>query len=216
MKIHFLFSLLFLVYGSVFAQSAKTKYPDPEFSNEIYLLKKDSTLLRLEKDASAMDTKLKAAGFGGAESGYSIEGEKSQVQIQSGEGLSFIFSTSASAPGSSATSDSMARAMGADPAMMAETMSDRLDPGNTISLYKTEPGKEVRKILLQKTPGMLGINKKLASAKKYTFSVKKIREGYWELVIDKTLPKGEYAFTITGMATENMLGSVSIFAFGVN
>jgi len=50
----------------------------------------------------------------------------------------------------------------------------------------------------------------------YSFSVRKVREGYWELVIDKSLPKGEYAFTVQGTGMSNMDGSVTIFAFGID
>jgi hypothetical protein len=55
----------------------------------------------------------------------------------------------------------------------------------------------------------------LQSSEKYTFSARKIKEGYWELVVDKPLPKGEYAFTMMGMGT-GMDGSTVIFAFGVD
>lgn len=58
-------------------------------------------------------------------------------------------------------------------------------------------------------------SKKQKSSDKYTFSVKKIKESYWELIIDKTLPNGEYAFTLMGMDMENMDGSVTIFSFAV-
>ena len=40
------------------------------------------------------------------------------------------------------------------------------------------------------------------------------RDGYWELLVDKSLPKGEYAFTIMSMMS--MDGAVTIFAFGIN
>lgn len=44
--------------------------------------------------------------------------------------------------------------------------------------------------------------------------VRKIRNGYWELVVDKSLPKGEYAFTVMSMMS--MDGAVTIFAFGID
>ncbi len=219
MKKGILLSVLFSCFMLAFSQQEKTKYPEPEFANEIYLLKKDSTIVRLEKDASKMDTKVKMGGFGGAENGYVIEGEKSSVRIGSGDGLSFVFSTGASTGKTSAASDSMMRANGIDPASMSETMGGMSDPANNISLYKTETGKGRRKILLQKSPGMLGFGAKKAYSndnKKYTFSIRKIREGYWELVIDKPLPRGEYAFTMMGMGMQSMDGGVTLFAFGVD
>jgi hypothetical protein len=63
------------------AQPGKKNYPEPEFSNEVYYLQKDSiySLIRLEKGASKMETKTKMGGFGGAEMGYTLDGEKSPV-----------------------------------------------------------------------------------------------------------------------------------------
>lgn len=108
------------------------------------------------------------------------------------------------------------RANGMDPAMMPG-MSSMMDPTNTISLYKAESGKGKRKILMMKNPGAMPFgSKKMQSSDKFTFSVKKIREGYWELVIDKPLPKGEYAFTVMGMGMANMDGSTTLFAFAVD
>jgi hypothetical protein len=199
----------------LFAQPDKTKYPDPEFSNEIYYLKKDSVMLvRLEKGSSKMDTKTKMGGFGGSESGYSMDGEKSPVRFNNGSGLSFIFSNGASASSSStAKSDSMMRASGVDLSVM-ESMRD---PSNTITLYKAETGKDKRKILMQKSPGASPFGShKMQSSDKYTFSLKKIRNGYWELVIDKNLPRGEYAFTMMNTGMGNMDGSMLLFAFAID
>ena len=208
-----------ILYSATFlsAQPDKSKYPDPEFANEVSYLKKDSanTIIRLEKGSSKMDTKIKMGGFGGTESGYEIEGEKSPVRLKSGSNLSFIFSTGASARSSSSTAmrDSMMRANGMDPSMM-QSMTD---PSNMISLYKAETGKDKRKILMQKSPGASPFgSKKMQSGDKFTFSVKQIREGYWELVIDKPLSKGEYAFTMMNMGMGNMDGSSLLFAFAVD
>lgn len=49
---------------------------------------------------------------------------------------------------------------------------------------------------MQKSGGAFSLNKKIRSSEKYTFSIKKIREGYSELGIDKNLPAGEYAFSV--------------------
>ena len=200
----------------LFAQPDKTKYPEPEFSNEVSYLKKDSThtIIRLEKGSSKMDTKTKMGGFGGSESGYEMESEKSTVRLNSGSNLSFVYSTGASRSSSSTTMrDSLMRANGMDPSMM-QSMSD---PSNTISLYKAETGKNKRKILMQKNPGASPFgSKKMQSSDKFTFSVRKIREGYWELVIDKPLSTGEYVFTMMNMGMGNMDGSTLLFAFAVD
>jgi len=199
------------------AQPDQTKYPEPEFSNEVYLLKKDSSkVIRLEKGASKMDTKTKMGGMAGMENGYSLDGEKSTARFTSGNNLSFVFSTGTSTEKkSSPQTDSMMRANGMDPAMMS--LGSMMDPSQMIVLYKMDPDKGNRKIYLMKTGGALPFaSHKNKSSDKYSLSVKKIREGYWELIVDKNLPKGEYAFTVSGMGMANMDGSVSIFAFAID
>ena len=210
------FSIFFSVASLLWAQPDKTKYPEPEFSNEVYYLKKDSThtLIRLEKESSKMDSKMKMGGFGGHEMGYVFDGEKSTVRLTKRPDLSFVFSTGASVKSSSPEQDSMMRANGMDPSMMNGMggMSGMSDPANTITLYTAESAKGKRKILMQKAGGAFG-GKKSQSSDKFTFSVKKIREGYWELVIDKPLPKGEYAFSKMNMGS--MDGGTLLFAFAI-
>ena len=217
-KYLFLSACAMLISVSLWAQPDKTKYPEPEFSKEVYFLKKDSvtTVIRLEKNSSKMESKTKMGGMGGSESGYTFDREKSSVRLNSRNNLSFVFSTGASASSSNNMQDSMMRANGMDPAMM-QGMSSMTDPSNSITLYKAESGSGKRKILMMKTPGAMAFgNKKMQSSDKITFSVKKIRDGYWELVIDKPLPKGEYAFTLMGMGMASMDGSTTIFAFGID
>ena len=194
--------------------------PNLNFAKEVYYLKKDSvySVVRLEKDNSSMESKTKMGGLGGSESGYSMEGARSPVRLNSGSALSFVLSTGASAKKSSPQMDSMMRANGMDPAMTQNMGDMMMDPVSMISLYKAEMGKGKRKILMQKTPGAMPFgSKKMKSSDKYTFSVKKIREGYWEFVIDKTLPKGEYAFTMMDLTGMNGGGSNTLlFAFGID
>lgn len=207
--------LLMLLCGSI-ALQAQNNYPEPEFTNEVYYLQKDSVnaVIRLEKGSSKMESKAKLAGYGGSETGYTIDGERSAVRLRNRKTLSFIFSTGASVKPASTAGDSTLSANGFDPSMMsgAGSMSD---PANTITLYKAETGKSKRKVLIHKMPGAFG-GKKMQSSDKYTFSVKKIREGYWELVIDKTLSKGEYIFTAMGMGMNSMDGAATLFAFAID
>jgi hypothetical protein len=46
--------------------------------------------------------------------------------------------------------------------------------------------------------------------------LKKIKDGYWELIIDKPLPSGEYAFSMMGMGMADANGSHTVFAFGID
>jgi hypothetical protein len=219
MKKILLFTATVIFIVAVNAQNDKSNYPDPEFSNEVYRYQKDKTekLARLEKGASKMDTKTKLAGFGGSESNYIFDGNKSTVRFTDGSGLRFIFSIGpAGETKSNPQADSAMRANGIDPSMM-KGFGSMMDPSNMITLYSVEQENDRRKILMMKSPGMLPFgSKKVKSSEKYSFSVKKIRDGYWELVVDKTLPKGEYAFTVMGMGMEAAQGGVSIYAFAID
>ncbi len=192
------------------------KYPEPEYSKEVYWLKKDSiySVSRLEKGSSKLESKAKLGGMGGSESSYIIEGEKSTVRLSNVKNLSFVFSNGTSASKASSQADSMMRANGIDP---SDIMGSMNDPSGNIVLYKLETGNGKRKILIQKNPGMSPFgSKKQKTGEKFTFSEKKIRDGYWELVIDKALLRGEYAFVMSGMGMQSMDGSTTLFAFGID
>jgi hypothetical protein len=212
-RIGFVFFFAVIIF-SVKVVNAQT-YPEPEFSNEVYYLKKDKdySVVRLEKSSSKMENKTKIVG--GSENSYSIDGDKSPVRL-SGTNFSFVISKGSSQGSSSPKSDSVMKANGLDP-NMADQISMGGDPSQTITLYKVSSDKNIRKIYLVKVGGYFSMGKnKLQSSDKITFSVKKIRNGYWELVIDKPLSKGEYAFTMMSMGMSGADGSTLIFAFGVD
>ncbi len=202
------------------AQNKKSSYPVPEYSNEIYLLKKgDSlTLVRLEKESSKMKTNTKMGGFGGSNSGYLVEGAKSPIRLHSGGSLSFVVNTGNAGDDASPEADSAMKANGMDPGVMQNPLSMMTDPSQSTSLYNLITDKGNRSIVLQSYQGMKILGKAKKESTKYTFSIKKIKEGYYEMVVDKTLPKGEYAFLVTPgiMATGNTDGSYLLFAFGID
>jgi hypothetical protein len=106
---------------------------------------------------------------------------------------------------------------GVNPASYSEMTESANDPSTKISLYKLTVEKGKRKILIQKSGGAASFgSKKNQSPDKYTFSVKKVKEGYWELVIDRPLPKGEYAFSMMDMTGSSGAMGAMLFAFGVD
>lgn len=210
-----LLSLMILTRPFLFAQPDANKYPEPEFAKEVYFLKKDSAnvAIRLEKGRSKMENKTKMGGMGGFESGYTLNGERSPVRIPEGSHITFIYSTGMTARPSSAQADSIMRANGMDPAAMQEMST--MDPTNMITLYKVEKAKSKRKVTMMKGGGAFA-GKKSDSGDKLTFSVRKIREGYWELVPDKPLTKGEYTFSMMDMSGTNMDGGSLFYSFGID
>jgi hypothetical protein len=200
----------------LFAQT-KQVYPTPEFNNEINFLNKEKMILmRLEKGTSKMQSKTKMGGMGGGESGYSLGGAKSPVRIPASNNLSFVFSTGSGA-GSTPEADSIMKANGMDPSMrsgMSEGLDMMNDPSRTTSLYNMNTEKGDRKVTMQSYGGMKLFGKSKKESTKYTLSIKKIKEGYYEMIVDKPLPKGEYAFV--QMNFSSMDGSTLLFAFGVD
>lgn len=213
-KLFFLYSCFMLSSHLLIAQNKQSAYPIPEYRNEIYLVKKDNatTLQRLEKGASKQEMKVKMMGMGGMDQGYELDGEKSSVRLANGSNLVFLFY-----PGGEQTNstnpetDSMMKANGMDPSMMSNPMSAMMDPSQNISLYSMKGEKGKRKALLQ-SMGVMGMSKKTAT--KYTLSIKKIKEGYYEMTVDKSLlPKGEYVFVMMNMSMDQ---SCSLFAFAID
>jgi hypothetical protein len=196
------------------AQIDVEKYPIPEYSNEINLLKKSDdsiTLQRLEKGSAKKEMKVKMMGMGGMDNGYELEGEKSTVRLSSGSNLVFIYYTGAvGSTASNPVSDSLMKANGIDMSAMSNPMSMMEDPAKTITLYNTQSAKGNRKVMLQ-SMGLMGKSKKTSTV--YTISVKKIKDSYYQMIVDKELPRGEYAFIL--MSGASMDGSYPVFAFAV-
>lgn len=188
-----LLTVCLFIYCSLSAQDNK-QYPTPEFANEIYYLdNSNNSLVRLEKGSSGIKSKMRMAGLGGSENVFVMENEKSPVQIKDSVSLSFIYYTGDSDPSG------------------WETM---FDPAKTTSLYNAYPDLGSRKVVLQSSSGMRILGKAKES-KKFTFSIRKIKPGYTEFVVDKPLSKGEYMFVVMGGFNMSMDGSVSLFAFEI-
>jgi len=208
----------FLLFGCLVLSSiliAQNSYPIPEYANEIYQIKKDSTisLVRLEKAFSNQQMKVKMLGMGGMDQGYATDGEKSNIRFSSSSNWVFLFfngDPAADSTSSSAEADSAMKANGMDMKAMA-ALSSMYDPTQMISLYNMKSEKGKRKILTQ-SMGLMGKSK--STATKFSLSIKKVKENYYEMRVDKSLPRGEYSFVMMDMG--GMGQSYVLFAFGVD
>jgi hypothetical protein len=192
-------------------------YPNPEFSNEVYAFRRDSSrLTRLEKEYSEIINKGKMVGMGGSQTYYEIEKTASPRRFPEGAPYSFVFSTNG-AGGSpfsrNSTSDSMLRANGMDPEKIANM---GMDPAQMVNLYRLEPEKGVRRLIIASNGGVFNPGKKTKQVEKIPMSYKKVREGYFEMIPDKPLPKGEYAFVIHSTGMDAARGAASLYCFGVD
>jgi hypothetical protein len=189
------------------------EYPNPEFNNEVYAFRKDSNkLTRLEKETATIENKTSV--ISGSRVEYNVDAGKATVRLGNISQFSFVFWTGASASGSSAApgshADSLVRSTGFDPSMMSAGANS---PDN-FTLYRMDASKGKRTILLLKAGGYF--SKKGGESEKYTISTKRIREGYFELVVDKKLPPGEYAFVIRSQGMDSMRGGATLYCFGVD
>lgn len=200
---------LALIAGTFLNASAQN-YPNPDFTNEIYAFRKDSSKLsRLEKETSKLENK---TSFGGGSMQYEIDGKQSNVRYANMDPYSFVFYTGASSSGIAAGSagDSTMRANGMDPNMF--NGMGNVNPSQ-IALYKLDAAHDKRLIVVAKAGGIF--NKKTSTTPTITTSVRKIREGYFEIVPDKRLVSGEYAFAIQQTGVTSMGGGVVLFCFAV-
>jgi hypothetical protein len=120
------------------------KYPDPEFANEVYYLKKIVFILwcawRNQLPKWKINPRLRVSAV--LKTVYEVAGSKSDVRLN-GTNLSFVVSNGPSASASSGSSsqrDSIMKANGMDPSMMGG-MSGMSDPATSVTLYKADANK---------------------------------------------------------------------------
>jgi len=106
------------------------------------------------------------------------------------------------------------KANGMDPSEMKNGMDMMTDPSRNTTLYSMNEEKGNRKITIMAYQGMKLFGKSKKESTKYTLSIKKVMDGYYEMIVDKPLPRGEYAFVKMDFGSRD--GSYSLFAFGVD
>jgi hypothetical protein len=194
--------ILVVMNFSAIAQNKSASYPEPQYAQEVYALQKENnSLVRLEKESSKLENKVKAAGFGGSESGYNLKGEKSIVRFSSAQLPSFVFRSHAGYSHGDSASAYMAN---------SRMMDEMMDPTKTITLYALDAKSGGRSLILQSSGGTF--SKKQKSSDKYTLSFRIVKDGYYEMVVDKPLPKGEYGF-MNAMAG---VAEATLYLFGVD
>lgn len=177
--------LVILTYNA--NAQTNTKTPDPQFLNHIYYFKADS-LISLEQAEARLKSKTKAFGYGGSESAFIMDGEKSSLRIKSGDQIQFAVKVGISME---------------DPSMM-------------IHLYKFEPRKGNREAILSSDPGVYG-KKKNDDKNQVNFNVQKSGNDVYLIIPASSLSPGEYGFLNTMLFTRSgMKMDYTVFAFGID
>jgi hypothetical protein len=208
---------LLAVLQSTGLRASAQNYPNPDFNNEVCSYRKDSNRVsRLEKQTADMSNKTGFGGFSASTTEYDIDGAHASVRLSDIEKYSFVF-WNGSTDGATVAGnrgDSMMRASGIDPNMM--TQASGMNGPSQFTLYKMEVSGGKRIIVLAKAGGFSFGKKNNSGSDKYSTSMRKIREGYFEMVVDKRLPKGEYAFVVMAAGVGGMHGGANLFCFGVD
>jgi len=127
-------------------------YPNPEFNNEVYAFRKDSSkLTRLEKQTANIENKTSV--ISGSRVEYNVDEGRASVRFGNIDRFSFVFWTGATASGNGAApgshADSLVRSTGFDPSMINAGANS---PDN-FTLYRMDASKGKRTILFFKDGG---------------------------------------------------------------
>jgi hypothetical protein len=171
-----------------YAQPKTSSGLQPQFLNNIYLVKKDSLSL-LERVQAEMKSKAKALGFGGSEGGYFIDGSKSPFRIKAADAMQFMVKLNAS----------------------------MMDPTMMIKLYRFESGKSDRAAVLGGGGGMFNKKKDVGKNVEVACNIQKSGDEIFIISPATKLTAGEYGFLNMMMVTANGSKPLyTVFAFGID
>lgn len=170
------------------AQPKTSSGLQPQFLNNIYLVKKDS-LSSLERVQAEMKNKAKAFGFGGSEGGYFMDGNKSPFRIKTTDAMQFMVKLNAS----------------------------MMDPTAMIKLYRFESGKSDREAILGGGGGMFNKKKDVGKNVEVPCNIQKSGDEIFIISPATKLAAGEYGFLNMMLMTANGSKPLyTVFAFGID
>lgn len=161
----------------------------PAYFNEVYFSQGDS-LLHLEQNDGHVRNRVKALGFGGSESLYELENERSIIRLKAADTLRFAM-------------------------RMAGTFSD---PSTVIKLYQLDVRKGVRVAVINSAGGTFGASKVRSGKGELAFRLQRSSDGsFFILVPASRLTPGEYGFmnamSLKGSGTNI---AYTFYTFGVD
>ena len=181
-------TLVCISNGRAQTKNSNPAVPQPQYLNNVYLLKKDS-LASLEKIQAEMKNKMKALGFGGSETGYVMDGGKSPFRIKVADDMRFV----------------------------VKMNSSMMDPTAMIKLYRFESGKSDREAVMGGGGGMFNKKKNVGSDVEVPCNIQKSGDDTYIISPGTKLAPGEYGFVNMMLMTANgSKPKYTIFAFGVD
>lgn len=181
-----------LVFLSTFSfVTAQDSIPEPEFNSRPYILN-DGSLENIDRSDAAMEVKVRGLGYGGGDVYYTAFGSESKTRFNK-EKLPRIFIK----------------------------LEGNIDPSEIVLIVK-EDTKRKKKDRRRFKQGSIkfGGGARDISDNQINFSIKRIRQNVYEIILDVAIESGEYAFMPISDATINPLtaGSVKtkISCFGID
>ncbi|GGG94587.1 hypothetical protein [Silvibacterium dinghuense] len=157
------------VGGPVQSAPAASAAQEPEYINSFRALAPDGSLKPLEQQQMAAATKVHGLGYGGAETVYAVEGEKSPVRF-----------TAATLP-----------------PMIVKLPSPDIDPSTVVHLYQLTPKKGKREVQVAKAHLFTG-GKSTLAGEQISMNFAKYGTGSVKVIPAAPLAPGEYALMTQG------------------
>jgi hypothetical protein len=142
---------------------AQAEVPEPEFSERPYYLK-DGQLHNLERTDATFEVKLKGMGIGGANYFYTVFSPHSSVRFKQGD----------------------------IPRLFMRLESNQ-DPQESIVILKQDNAGHRKYRKFYQGGAKAGGKSRDASKGQQSFTVEKVRDGLYEIILPASIPSGEYA-----------------------
>jgi hypothetical protein len=167
--------VLLTVLTAAFAQdsaspASTTSTPqEPEYINSFFLLDSGGSLKPLERQTAGVRGKVKALGYGGAETSYIVQGDHSPIRMTAG----------------------------APVAIIVKLENHDVDPATLVNLYTLKVAKGERQLLIGKHH-FLGSTKIGAQEQQIELGFAKYGQSSVKITTSSALPPGEYAMGLKG------------------
>jgi len=163
--------------------------PSQEIMNHVYVLRNDS-LLALDQKDGRMESKTRAMGYGGSETGIVIDGDKSTLRIRAGDSLRFV----------------------------VKLVTGMMDPTMMIRLYRLDSKKGKREAVMSMQGGAYSREKSNGNSNEISFNIQKSASDDYFMIPSSRLMSGEYGFMnmmmISMQSSRNPV--YTLFTFGID
>jgi hypothetical protein len=150
-------------------RAQQSRVQEPEYINIVSFLGASGNLIPLERQVAAVQAKVRALGFGGANGALTFREEHSPVRLKTDQPTQFV----------------------------VRLNNEERDPSSLIKLVRLTPGKGVRQMLTTKVRIFSGA-KSTESDSELAIETVKYGEQSFKFMPAQPLPTGEYGIAVSG------------------